>query len=162
MEITASAVHFPLTVTIMMRHITIILLASALFTGFEVAQSAVLEPVLPSSLHWENPPETPGLQRSWVIGSERKSGKYILRVRLLAGTKIRPHSHPDERVTTVLTGTVSIGFGRSFDATRIIAMPAGSVYITPAHVPHFIWAKDGETVFQESGIGPTRTTFTGR
>jgi quercetin dioxygenase-like cupin family protein len=146
----------------MMRHIAIFLLVFGLFPGLEVAQGAVFKPVLPSSLRWESPPDTPGLQRSWVIGSERKSGKYILRVRLLSGTRILPHAHPDERVTTVLTGTVFIGFGKRFDASRVIAMPAGAVYITPAHVPHYIWAKGGNTVFQESGTGPTRTIYTGR
>ena len=146
----------------MKRLIIIILVAIGFFSGLAVAQSVDFEPILPSSLRWESPPDTPGLQRSWVIGTEHKSGQYILRVKLLSGTRILPHSHPDERITTVLMGTIYVGFGESFDESKVIAIPAGAVYITPANVPHYIWAKEGNTIIQEAGIGPTKTTFIGR
>jgi len=146
----------------MKRLITIILVVIGFFSGLAVAQSVDFEPILPSSLRWESPPETHGLQRSWVIGTEHKSGQYILRVKLLSGARILPHSHPDERITTVLMGTIYVGFGESFDESKIIAIPSGAVYITPANVPHYIWAKEGNCIIQEAGIGPTKTTFTGR
>ena len=41
----------------------------------------------------------------------------------------------------------------------MVVIPAGAVYVTPAHVPHYIWAKDGEALYQESGIGPTATVI---
>jgi quercetin dioxygenase-like cupin family protein len=141
------------------RLVTIILMVIGVFSGFAVAQNVDFEPILPSSLRWESPPDTPGLQRSWVIGAEHKSGLYILRVKLLSGARILPHSHPDERNTTVLAGTIYAGFGESFDESKVIAIPAGAVYITPANVPHYLWAKEGDTIFQEAGIGPTKTTF---
>ena len=143
----------------MKRLITIILVVIGVFSVFAFAQSVDFEPILPSSLRWESPPDIPGLQSSWVIGTEHKSGQYIIRVKLLSGTRILPHSHPDERITTALTGTIYIGFGESFDESKVIAIPAGAVYITPANVPHYIWAKEGNTIFQEAGIGPTKTTF---
>ena len=146
----------------MKRLITIILVFVGVFSCFTVAQSADFEPILPSSLRWESPPDTPGLQRSWVIGTEHKSGQYILRVKLLSGTRILPHLHPDERNTTVLMGTIYVGFGERFDESKVIAIPAGAVYITPANVPHYIWAKEGDIIFQEAGFGPTKTTFIGR
>lgn len=59
-------------------------------------------------------------------------------------------------------GKIYVGFGKSFDKSKVIAIPAGSVYITPANVPHYIWAKEGNAIFQEAGIGPTKTTFIGQ
>ncbi len=146
----------------MKRLITTILVVIGGFSCFAVAQSVDFEPILPSSLRWESPPDTPGLQRSWVIGTEHKSGQYILRVKLFSGARILPHTHPDERITTVLMGKIYVGFGKSFDKSKVIAIPAGSVYITPANVPHYIWAKEGNAIFQEAGIGPTKTTFIGQ
>ncbi|MBP7149731.1 MAG: cupin domain-containing protein, partial [Acidobacteria bacterium] len=66
---------------------------------------------------------------------------------------------PDERNTTVISGTVYVGFGESFDETKIVAVPAGAVYVAPAGVPHYLWAKDGDVVYQEAGVGPTGTSF---
>ena len=67
--------------------------------------------------------------------------------------------HPDERSSTVLSGTIYVGFGEIFDEARLVAIPAGAVYVAPANVPHYVWAKDGEAVYQEAGVGPTATTI---
>jgi len=119
-------------------------------------------PVLPEALRWISPPNAPGLSFAWVLGEERRPGAYILRVRLAAGARIPPHTHPDERVSTVLSGTIYVGFGETFDETRATAIPAGAVYVAPANVAHYVWAKDGEAVYQEAGVGPTGTVFVNR
>ena len=77
--------------------------------------------------------------------------------RHLRGTRAR--SAPDNRYTLVLSGTWYVGFGETFDATKLVARPAGAVYVASARVPHFMWAKDGEVVIQESGTNPTATDF---
>ncbi|MBK8755157.1 MAG: cupin domain-containing protein [Candidatus Competibacteraceae bacterium] len=83
----------------------------------------------------------------------------LLRVKLAAGGKIPPHTHPDERVTTVLSGTLFVGFGATFDETGMVSIPTGAVYVAPAQTPHYVWAKDGAVSYQEMGIGPTGTSF---
>lgn len=103
-----------------------------------------------------------GIQGAWVLGAEQNQGLYIFRVKLEFGASIPPHTHPDERNTTVLTGSISVGIGEKFDETKVVAIPAGAVYIAPANVPHYVWAKDGEAVYQEAGIGPTATSFIGK
>jgi quercetin dioxygenase-like cupin family protein len=75
------------------------------------------------------------------------------------GGKIPPHTHPDERNSTVLSGTIYLGFGDTFDESNVVAIPTGAVYATPANVPHYVWAKDGDAIYQESGVGPTGTSF---
>jgi quercetin dioxygenase-like cupin family protein len=100
-----------------------------------------------------------GIQGAWVLGAEQAPGHYILRVKLSSGTIIPPHTHPDERNTTVLTGTIYVGFGEKIRESKVVAVPVGAVYIAPANVPHYIWAKEGDAIYQEAGTGPTRTLF---
>jgi len=124
-----------------------------------MADATDLVRVLPDTLKWNTPPGIPGLQAAWVLGAEAETGPYLLRVQLTAGARIAPHTHPDERQTTVLSGTVFVGTGMTFKEDRVTAMPAGSVYVIPAGVSHFIWAKDGAVEYQEAGVGPTATKF---
>ena len=141
-----------------MRNIVIgILLAAGSLGGLAVAQSAAVRPILPQNLVWATRPNNPAVQGAWVLGAEAKPGPYLFRVRLAAGGKIPPHTHPDERNSTVLQGTIYVGFGEVFDETKLVAIPAGGVYVAPAKVAHYVWAKDGEAVYQESGTGPTGT-----
>lgn len=137
----------------------ILLMVVNISSGFAVARSLAPEPILPTTLHWGSPPDMPGVQGAWVLGNEKKPGLYIMRVKLAAGARILPHTHPDDRHTTVLTGTIYVGFGESFDVAKVVAVPTGAVYIAPANVPHYVWGKVGEAMYQESGVGPTGTSF---
>ncbi len=83
-------------------------------------------------------------------------------MKLAAGGRIPPHTHPDERNSTVLAGTLYVGFGEDFDESKTVAIPAGAVYVTPANTPHYVWAKEGDAIYQEAGVGPTGTSFIGR
>ena len=139
--------------------IAVLLLAGSVFSTVAVAQSNAPVPVLPDTLRWVSPPNVSGLQAAWVLGAEQKPGPYIIRVKLATGARIPPHTHPDERTSTVLAGTIYVGFGETFDETKVVAIPTGAVYVAPANVPHYIWAKDGEAMYQEAGVGPTGTTF---
>ena len=119
------------------------------------AEPAEPEPILPEALQWAGPPDNPQLRGAWVIGSETAAGPYALRVALSQGGRIAPHTHPDSRHTTVLSGTLYVGFGARADDSRLVAVPAGGVYVAPQGVPHYVFAKDGDVVYQESGFGPT-------
>jgi len=136
-----------------------VLVLLALF-GVAVLASAdtpVPGPRLPESFVWFSPPGNPGLKATWIVGAEQASGLYALRVRLVAGARIAPHTHPDARYSTVLSGTLYVGFGGTVDESTMVAVPAGGVYVAPANQPHYLWARDGEVVYQETGVGPTGT-----
>lgn len=111
------------------------------------------EPLFPDRLRWESPPNLPGLQAVWVVGAERRPRPYLLRVKLAGGGRIPPHTHPDARNTTVLAGTLHVGFGATFDEARLVAIPGGAVYVAPAGVPHYVWAKDGDSCTRKPGWG---------
>jgi len=143
----------------MAQLIAVILLVASVLSTLAVAQNTAPAPILPDSIRWVSPPNVSGVQAAWLLGTEQKPGPYILRVKLATGARIPPHTHPDERNSTVLTGTIYVGFGETFDEAKVVAIPAGGVYIAPVNVPHYVWAKDGDAIYQEAGVGPTGTTF---
>jgi quercetin dioxygenase-like cupin family protein len=138
-----------------MKPVFAVLLAAWACGG--LAQDTQVKPVLPQDLEWFTPPTNATIHGAWVIGSEHAPDPYLFRVRLEAAGRMAPHTHPDTRNTTVLSGTLYVGFGDTFDETTAVAIPTGGVYVAPANVPHFVWAKDGEVVYQEAGVGPTAT-----
>jgi quercetin dioxygenase-like cupin family protein len=111
----------------------------------------------PGELKWEREPS--GVQRAYLVGDEKKPGMYTYRVRFPANHKVQPHFHPDERVVTVISGTLYVGYGEQFDESAMKALPAGSIWTEPPRQPHFVFAKDGEVEFQVVGAnGPSGVT----
>jgi quercetin dioxygenase-like cupin family protein len=130
-------------------------LAAALGAANTSGLPAAPAPVVPESLSWISPPGNEALRAAWVLGGEKVAAPYVLRVRLAQGGRIPVHTHPDVRNSTVLSGTLWVGFGESADETKMVAVPAGAVYVAPAGVPHYLWARDGDVLYQEGGVGPT-------
>ncbi len=112
-------------------------------------------PVLPDSLPWSSPPGNPHVRGAWIVGSQDVPGIYALRVRMAKGARLPPHTHPDTRFTTVLSGTLYVGFGSAESDGEMVAIPADAVYVAPAGQAHYLWARDGDVEYQESGAGPT-------
>ena len=67
-----------------------------------VADDALPTPILPDTLHWIDAPGGFPLQAVWILGAELKPEPYLIRVKLNAGGRIPPHTHPDARNSTVL------------------------------------------------------------
>jgi len=122
-------------------------------------QAPTPQAIVPESLQWRSPPGNPLLKSAWVVGGEKATGAYALRVTLLKGGRIPVHTHPDARHSTVLSGTLFVGFGEIEDHSKLVAIPAGGVYVAPAGVAHYLYARDTDVVYQESGFGPTATVF---
>lgn len=125
-----------------------------------VAWPAAAEPafhaVKPDEIAWKEMRKSPPLFRAMIHGEQEKAGSFTFRVRASAGHRLLPHTHPDERVITVLDGVYWSAVGDTWDESKLIAFPAGSFYVVPAGVPHFSAVLEGETTFQESGTGPSR------
>jgi quercetin dioxygenase-like cupin family protein len=134
----------------------------AVTASHALAQGTAPAVIGADGVKWAGPPNLPGVQGAWFLGSEARPGLCLFRVRLAAGARIPPHTHPDERSTTVMSGTILVGFGETFDESRMVAVPAGSVYVVPAGSPHYLWARDGGVVYQESGVGPSATNMIGK
>jgi hypothetical protein len=137
--------------------------ALALFVSSVSAQT---EPIAvtrlaPDEFAWV--PTPVGGQRVNLVGDDHKPGMYMYRLRFPANLKVQPHFHPDERIATVISGTLYMGYGEQFDESAMKALPAGSVWTEPPRQPHFVWAKDGEVVIQVVGSnGPSGLTPIGQ
>jgi quercetin dioxygenase-like cupin family protein len=94
-----------------------------------------------------------------LYGTPSKPGPYALRVKLPPGFKILPHTHPDDRTVTVISGTLYCGKGDKFDEAAMEAFPPGSFLSVPAKAQHFNAARGEEVIFQVNGIGPTGSDY---
>jgi quercetin dioxygenase-like cupin family protein len=111
--------------------------------------------VLPENMQWQSFPAFPPEARlAVVVGDPSKAGPYVVRVKLPAGVQLMPHTHPEDRIYTVVSGVFYIGLGTTFDPDKLQAYPPGAVLVLPANTPHFHWAKSGDYMTQVSGVGP--------
>jgi len=120
------------------------------------AQSAGATIIVPDSLKW-TPLPFDGITSAVIVGNPTGTGMYALLIKFATGAKGAPHTHPDQRVVTVLSGIVHVGMGTEFDERKMTAFRPGSVLVIPADAPHYGWAKDGEVLLQEVGSAPTGT-----
>ena len=117
--------------------------------------------VTPEQVALKPVPGLDGVSAAFIAG-DPAHGAYALRARIAAGARLPPHTHPDTRTTTVLSGTYWFAEGGTFDETKLHAYGPGTLIIVPAGVPHFSGARSGDVVVQETGTGPTATTPIGK
>jgi quercetin dioxygenase-like cupin family protein len=121
---------------------------------------SVFRSVLPEEINWRPYPGfPPSVRNAHIVGEPAEPGPYTIRVKVPAGVKLMPHTHPEDRVYTVISGVFYIGFGDRFEAEKLQAYPPGSVIVLPGDTPHFHWAKSGEYVSQVTAIGPLGLEF---
>jgi quercetin dioxygenase-like cupin family protein len=107
------------------------------------------------TIKW-NPTPFPGVTVSAVAGNLSATGMYAMFAKYDAGAKSVPHTHPDQRVTTVISGTYYFALGTEFDEAKLKPVTAGMTVIIPANAPHFAAAKE-ETIILEVGTAPSGT-----
>jgi pimeloyl-ACP methyl ester carboxylesterase/uncharacterized RmlC-like cupin family protein len=100
-----------------------------------------------------------GIETIVLKGDPDKAGIYTIMLRVPAHTKIAAHSHRDDRVATVISGTWHIAYGEKFDEVKLKALPPGSFYTEPPNVAHFAETGDQAVVVQITGFGPSSTDY---
>ena len=125
----------------------------------EPGSSGSIQAFLPPDLEWEDNPDVPGVQNAAGVGDPTRRQLYTSFGKIEKGVRFPAHTHPDARITTVLSGTMHFGAGEGFDRAELEPYPAGSVIYTPPNTPHVMWARDGEIIVQETGHGPTDIEF---
>jgi quercetin dioxygenase-like cupin family protein len=90
-----------------------------------------------------------------VAGSQSAAGLYTIRVKIAKGGSIPPHTHPDARILTVVSGEVWYGFGETVDLANAKLYATGAVFVAPANAPHWAEATTSDVIYQEAGMGPT-------
>jgi hypothetical protein len=101
----------------------------------------------------------PGAQLAVLEGDPMaSSGDYTIRLKMPDGYKIAPHTHPLRENVTVISGTLKVGMGDQFDASKMMNFGAGSfAYLDPSM--HHYAAASGETVVQIHGMSPVKFNY---
>src|SRR5207253_2540496 len=100
-----------------------------------------------------------GIETIVLKGNPDQAGVYTIMLRVPAHTRIVAHSHRDDRVATVISGTWHIGYGDRFDEAKLKALPPGSFYTEPPFRSHFAETGNEPVVVQITGFGPSSTEY---
>ncbi|MEO5721002.1 MAG: cupin domain-containing protein [Chthoniobacterales bacterium] len=134
-------------------------LAASLAFTFAVVVFAADEPTVISSanLKWVDFPARPGTQLAVLFGDPSQPGLFIVRLKMPAGYKIAPHTHPAAENVTIISGAGFLGFGKTVDEKAAREMKTGDFLSIPADSPHYVWTRD-ETIIQINSMGPFTST----
>ncbi|SCU87419.1 Cupin domain-containing protein [Cupriavidus necator] len=111
--------------------------------------------IVPSEVKWTEAPSIgPGAKLAVLEGDLKQPAPFTMRIKLPPNFKIPAHTHPVFERVTVLSGTLHLGIGETFDRSKARAYPAGGVTMMPAGMPMFAYTTSKETVIQIHGTGP--------
>jgi mannose-6-phosphate isomerase-like protein (cupin superfamily) len=101
----------------------------------------------------------PGSELAVLEGNPMgSSGDFTIRLKMPDGYKVAPHTHPNRENVTVLSGTLKVGMGDQFDASKMMSFAPGSfAYLDPS-MHHYAMAS-GETVIQIHGMAPVKFNY---
>jgi hypothetical protein len=101
----------------------------------------------------------PGAQLAVLEGNPMgSSGDFTIRLKMPDGYKVAPHTHPSRENVTVLSGTLKVGMGDQFDASKMMSFGSGSfTYLDPS-MHHYAMAA-GDTVIQIHGMAPVKFNY---
>ena len=94
-----------------------------------------------------------GAQRAVLLGDPSKEGLFVSRLKAPKGYRIPPHTHPNQEVTTVISGMIKLGMGETADPAKAKSLPAGTLYALPPGMAHFVQFEE-DTIIQVSTNGP--------
>src|SRR5439155_8022571 len=116
------------------------LLLAAFASAIVVASVAVAQngapgvvALTPDEMKWRSQGvlAAPGLEQANLVGDPAKAGPYTIRIRFPKGYRIPPHTHPDAREVTILSGTYATGYGGRFDHAGLTDMTTVSIDTEP-------------------------------
>lgn len=108
-----------------------------------------------TSITWTDaPPSMPkGTKIAVLEGNPQQPGIFTIRLKVPAGTKLAPHTHPRNERVTVLSGKVAV----TIDG-RTTTFEGGGFYVNPPDTTHSVEFLE-ESVLQLTCEGPWVVTF---
>jgi quercetin dioxygenase-like cupin family protein len=100
-----------------------------------------------------------GIRTTMVAGDPSNPGPYTIRLSIPANTRIKAHTHRDDRTAVVAAGVWYFGYGPVANALAEKTLPAGSFYTEPGGVAHFAETKASPVLVYITGSGPTDTVY---
>ena len=142
------------------RYVVVAIAAAVAVAHGAIGETSGVIALVPNEMEWS--PQggfaMPGMEQANLVGDPKKPGPYTLRLKFPAGYRLAPHTHPDAREVTILSGTFYTGYGERWDNASLKQLPAGSFYTEPANLAHFIEVRE-PVLIQVSGIGPSTRKF---
>lgn len=115
----------------------------------------------PDSIVYGLPPAfvAPGAQFAVLEGNPGgTTGDYTIRIKMPPGYRIMPHWHPLRENVTVISGTLKVGMGDTFDESKMAGFPAGSFAFLDPNMHHYVMAS-GDVVVQVHGAAPVQFNY---
>jgi hypothetical protein len=140
-------------------------LGIAIFTWLGAVQGAIgvsdLNPAAititpPKDIKWVE--GNGGSATATLAGDPSKPGIYVQLNKWHPHRNSRPHSHPNDRYITVLSGTWWVATGTDYDLNKMVPVAAGSYVKHTGGQVHWDGAKDEECVLEIVGMGPATST----
>jgi mannose-6-phosphate isomerase-like protein (cupin superfamily) len=101
----------------------------------------------------------PGAQLAVLEGNPMgSSGDFTIRLKMPDGYKVAPHTHPNRENVTVVSGTLKVGMGDQFDASKMMSFQTGSFAYMDPSMHHYAMAS-GDTVIQIHGMAPVKFNY---
>jgi len=87
--------------------------------------------VTPKDIKWQDgPPSLPkGAKIALLEGDPSKKGPFVIRVKMPDGYKVAPHTHAKDERLTVISGTLYLGMGGTFEEKEGMALPARRAHL---------------------------------
>ena len=136
------------------------MLAGAVSAQDHAAHAAQHNFVAPGQVKWGAGPASlpPGAQASVLYGDPAKEGPFSLRLKLPAGYRIAPHTHPKPEMVTVISGTFNVGMGSTANRAATRALAAGGFVGMDPGTQHYVFI-DAPTEIQLNSTGPWSITY---
>jgi quercetin dioxygenase-like cupin family protein len=141
----------------MKRFLVVVMFASLLCAQSAKPQNAFT----PSKIQWGAPPSFVASGAQFVVlegDPMASSGEYTIRLKMPDGYKIAPHWHPKRENVTVISGSLKVGMGDVFEASKMKTFPAGSFAYLDPDMHHYVQAV-GATIVQVHGISPVQFNY---
>jgi hypothetical protein len=112
---------------------------------------------LPEQIDWKGRPGSVN-QSATLFGDPAKPGLYVTLLKRGPNDWSQPHSHPNDRFITVLSGTMWIGTGAKFDPANTVPLKPGGFVRDIANQVHYDGTKEDGLVIEIVGMGPSTST----
>lgn len=132
--------------------LAILLGLSSAVTGAAELDPKAISIKLPEQINWVANPS--GSETAVLVGDPAKPGLYVVLNKWKTHHNSKPHSHPNDRFITVISGTWWVGTGSDYNPDDLKPVPAGSFVTHYGNEIHYDGAKDEDTILQIVGIGP--------
>lgn len=141
---------------------TLAAIVLVLFTTGAFAQSSTPQNAFtPDQVKFGPPPPSlpPGAELAVLEGNPMgDSGDYTVRIKMPAGYRIAPHTHPNRENVTIISGQLKVGMGDHFDTANMMSFPPGSFAYLDPDMHHYAMA-DAATTIQIHGQSPLKINY---